>query len=352
MRIRRVTALLCAAALTLAGCGVNAANQSAGSQTNSDVIHFDWGIPTGAYIPLYVAQEQGLFKKHGLDPQFHTFTTGAPLLAGLKSGSLDVVTTGLATVFALGQGIPLTYLTWMGDAAAAEGIVSAPGSGIQTINDLDKGTIAAPTGTCAQISLYYAAKQAGLDYSDLNIKNIAPNLYSNAFKSGAIDAGVAWSPYMISLLEQGKHLVGWDAEWVPHGGACPEMTVARPDVLEQHPQLASRLIAVHAEAVQMVMNNPELGVDALAEELSLSHDVAQRTFERYFQDYPTYEKQLDPTSRYSLVSENGLLAQLEVASTALAKLGVIPEPVPTSTLKKAIDPQYVRAYVKNHQQGD
>ena len=41
----------------------------------------------------------------GLEPNFY-FSRPAPLLAGLKSKSLDVITTGLATVFALGQNVP------------------------------------------------------------------------------------------------------------------------------------------------------------------------------------------------------------------------------------------------------
>jgi len=60
------------------------------------------GGPSAGYYTLYVAQELGLFEKQGLIPKFYWFTSGAPLLAGLKSKSIDVTTTGLSTVFCAG----------------------------------------------------------------------------------------------------------------------------------------------------------------------------------------------------------------------------------------------------------
>jgi ABC-type nitrate/sulfonate/bicarbonate transport system substrate-binding protein len=59
-------------------------------------LKFNYGAPTGDYYVLYTARDAGLFEKNGLEPNFFLFPSGAPLLAGLKSESLDVITTGLA----------------------------------------------------------------------------------------------------------------------------------------------------------------------------------------------------------------------------------------------------------------
>ncbi|MBN9581063.1 MAG: ABC transporter substrate-binding protein [Afipia sp.] len=312
-----------------------------------DVIEFNYGIPTGAYAQLYVAEDQGLFAKHGLKPKFFSFQSGAPLLAGLKSGSLDVITTGLASVFALGQGIPVKYLFYMGDASQAEALIARRDSGIKTVKDLVKAKqVGAAVGTCAQISLYWAAKAAGTDYNSLKTVNIAPPLYRNAFLGGSLDAGVAWGPYSLQLASVGEHLVGYDAEWVPGGGTCPETTLIANAAMKDKPKLAERLVKVQAEALELIAKNPQLAVDALAKRLGIPPDIAKLTFERYFKDAPTMEKHLDPKSRYALVGDGGLFAQLKLASETYVALGVLKEPISDATLRDAIDPQFVKAYLE------
>jgi NitT/TauT family transport system substrate-binding protein len=312
-----------------------------------NVIEFNYGIPTGAYSQLYVAEDHGLFAKYGLKPKFFSFQSGAPLLAGLKSGSLDVVTTGLASVFALGQGIPVKYLFYMGDASQAEALIARRGSDIHTVKDLAKAKeVGAAVGTCAQISLYWAAKAAGTNYRAIKTVNIAPPLYRNAFLGGSLDAGVAWGPYSLQLASEGERLVGFDPDWVPGGGSCPEATLITAGALKNKPQLAERLVKVQAEALDLIAKNPQFAVSALAKRLSISPKIAKLTFDRYFRDPPTMEKHIDPKSRYALVGNGGLFAQLKLASQTFAALGVLKAPIPEATLHDAIDPQYVKTYLE------
>lgn len=317
---------------------------------DNDIIAFNYGMPTGSYIGLYVAEDLGLFEKHGLKPSIYTFQSGAPLLAGLKSGSLDVVTTGLASVFALGQGIPVKFILYMGDAAQSEGLVARKDSGITTVKDLAKAQhVASAVGTCAQISMYWAAKAAGLEYNKLSTVNIAPPLYHNAFLSKSIDAGVAWAPYSIQLATQGQTLVGFDPEWVPGGGTCPETTLASEAALKAKPDLARRLVAVQGEALDAIRKDPGIGAKALARRLSIPEDIAGKVVERHFKDPPELRKSLDPKSRYAFVGDGGLFAQLKLAADTYVSLGVLKEPVPDDKIHAAIDPSYIKAYLDKTQ---
>ena len=185
----------------------------ASAQTADKPIKLRWGAPTADYYALYVAKDLGLFQKQGIEPEFYWFQSGAPLLAGLKSESLDLVTTGLATVFALGQKIPLKLIYWDLDHAAGEGLVVSEHSAVKSYKDIAKAkTIGAPSGTCAQISLALMANKVGVKYSSLNVVNIAPPLYANAMISKSIDAGIAWSPYSAALAAKGNRVVSWDAQ--------------------------------------------------------------------------------------------------------------------------------------------
>ena len=81
MKIKHLFASLLAAAGFAAG---NASAQAAAP------IEVNFGHTTADHVTLYVAQDLGLFEKVGIKPKFFTFASGAPLLAGLKSESLDV----------------------------------------------------------------------------------------------------------------------------------------------------------------------------------------------------------------------------------------------------------------------
>ncbi len=332
---------LAAAACTLA---VGAAL----AQSASAPLKFKWGMPSADWYSVYVAKEQGLFKAAGLDPEFFFFASGAPLLAGLKSQSLDVVTTGLATVFALGQNIPLKMIYWEVDHAAGEALIVDPKAGIHSAEDLVKAkAIGAPSGTCAQVSLVLMARKMGAKVSDLSVVNIAPPLYGNAFASGAIQAGIAWSPFSQSLLQQGYKVASWATEYSPHGGVCPVMTAARPVFLTQNPDVGLRLVQVKAKAMEMIEKNPNLAVDAVVKNLGISREVAKASFERVYRRSPSFEQQIDPKSPFSMTAPGqGLALKLQVASEALAAAGSIPAPLSPKVIADAIDPSHLQRYMK------
>ena len=311
-------------------------------------LEFNYGYTTADHVNLYVAQDLKLFEKAGLKPNFFTFPSGAPLLAALKSESLDVVTAGLGFAFALGQKIPLTMLYWNSNDSTGEGLVVDAKSGIKSFQDIGKATkIGAASGTCAQVALYLMAKKVGVDYSKLNVVNIPAPLLRNSFLSNSIDAGIAWSPYSVMLDAEGYKVVSWDSEYTPPGGLCPRTTAARPAFLKAHPEIGVRLLQVDAMASEAVAKNPQVAYDAVAKRLSLTPAVAKAAVDRLYIQRPTYAQQLDPASPYSLTSKDGGLAGKYLQATqVLFETKSISEPVPMSVIQGAIDPTYLKQFVE------
>lgn len=311
-------------------------------------LEFNYGYPTVDHVNIYVAQDLGLFKKVGLKPHFYTFQSGAPLLAGLKSKSLDVVTAGLGLAFAIGQNIPLTYIFWTSNDAQGEGLVVDPKTGIKSFKDIQKASkIGAASGTCAQVALYLMAKKLGIDYGSLNVVNIPAPLFRNSFLSDSIDAGIAWAPYSFMLEKDNFKVVNWDPDYVPLGGICPRMTAVRPDFLKEHPDLGVKLLKVDAMAAAAVKKNPELAIKAIVKRLGLSPAVVKASLARVYDKRPTYKEQIDPNSPYSMTSKNGGLAgELMLASKVLAATGAIPKALDPDAIRNAIDPSYLQEYLK------
>ncbi|HTS24184.1 MAG TPA: ABC transporter substrate-binding protein [Casimicrobiaceae bacterium] len=336
---RRAAAVACAALL----CG------AASAQPATAPLEFNYGIPTADHVTVFVAQDLNLFEKVGLKPKFFYFQSGAPLLAGLKSESLDVVTAGLALTFAIGQKIPLKFIFWEANNAAGEGLVVDPKSGIKSYKDIAKAkTIGAASGTCAQVSLYLMAKKIGVDYASLNVVNIPAPLFRNSFLSASIDAGVAWPPYSLQLQAEGFPIASFDEEYTPPGGACPGLTAARPAFLKQHPEIGVKLLQVEALAREAIEKNPQVGVDAFVKHLSVTPEVAKATLARECCGrVPSFADQLDPKSPYSMTAkEGGLAGKLQLASDVLYTTKAIPERIPLADIQDAIDPTYLREYMK------
>jgi NitT/TauT family transport system substrate-binding protein len=323
---------------------------SAQTKAADTLLEFNYGIPTADHVTVFVAQDLGLFEKVGLKPKFFYFQSGAPLLAGLKSESLDVVTAGLALTFALGQNIPLKFIFWEANNAAAEGLIVDPKSDVKSYKDIDKAKkIGAASGTCAQVSLYLMAKKIGVDYAKLNVVNIPAPLFRNSFLSNSIDAGVAWPPYSMQLKSEGYPVASFDEEYTPPGGVCPGLTAVRPAFLKQHPEIGLKLVQVEALAREAMAKNPQVGIDAFVKRLQISPEVAKATLERECCGrVPSFEDQVNPSSPYSMTSKDaGLAGKLKLASEVLHATKAIPEPVPFNVIQEAIDPTYIQAYLKS-----
>ena len=319
------------------------------AQGTTAPLEFNYGYTTADHVNLYVAQDLGLFEKAGLKPKFFTFPSGAPLLAALKSESLDVVTAGLGFAFALGQKIPVTMLFWNSNDSTGEGLVVDAKSGIKSFEDIGKAKkIGAASGTCAQVALYLMAKKVNLDYAKLNIVNIPAPLFRNSFLSNSIDAGIAWSPYSVMLDAEGYKVVSWDTDYTPPGGLCPRTTAVRPSFLKTNPEIGVKLLQVDAMASDAVAKNPQLAIDTIVKRMSLSPEVAKAAIERVYMKRPSYAQQLDPASPYSMTSKDGGLAgKYQLATQVLFETKSIPEPVPMSAIQDAIDPTPLKKYMES-----
>ena len=333
------TLLLCAA-LLLGPRPVRAA----------EPLEFNYGIPSADHVTVFVAQDLNLFEKVGLKPKFFYFQSGAPLLAGLKSESLDVVTAGLALTFALGQNIPLKFIFWEANNAAGEGLIVDPKSDVKSYKDIAKAKkIGAASGTCAQVALYLMAQKVGVDYAKLNVVNIPAPLFRNSFLSNSIDAGVAWPPYSLQLKSEGYPVASFDEDYTPPGGACPGLTAVRPAYLQQHPEIGLKLVQVEALAREAMEKNPQVAIDAFSKRLQISPEVAKATIERECCGrVPSFADQVNPNTPYSMTSkEGGLAGKLKLASDVLVATKAIPEPIPLKVIQDAIDPTYLQQYMKS-----
>jgi NitT/TauT family transport system substrate-binding protein len=348
-----VRAVLAAAAasLTIVVCGSSSSPlmaQTTGASTAGGgavkPISFNYGLVTADQYAVYVAQDLGLFEKHGLKPNFTPFQSGALLLAALKSEAIDVASIGMGAVFAIGQNTKLKVIAWDVNSSFAAGFVSKQHD-VKSFRDVAKaGKIGVAIGSCAQVALYYLAQSAGVPYNKLDVANVPPAQARNALHGDAIQSAMIWAPYIFQAVDGGSALVNYTTDWQPAGGFCPSFTAVREEYLTANSEVGKRLIAVQADALKTIEKDPSIAIKALQKRLSISESVAKRMFERVWDNRPTYAQQIDPQSPYSLAGPTGLAAILKRGAEAFSALKVVPKPIDPKLIDAAVDPTYIKMY--------
>lgn len=317
------------------------------AQTEKELIPIRVGLPITNYWPAYMAKELGLFEKAGLKPEFFMFQSGAPLVAGMKSGSLDVAWTGLATLFMLGQRTPLKFILVPIDSSSQMAYVVNPNSGIESYKDIAKSkNIAATTATCSEVSMVMAAKRAGVDLKSLRSSNLAPNLIQTALQEGQVDSAFMWGPWNMQWRDAGYKIVNHDKDFMDDGGVCATTVAVRPEFLEQHPEVGCRLIQAHVMSLEAAKADPAHAIRTMQEAFNISPELARETYETL--GIPSIESQVEAGTPWSLSDKSaGLTEKLYQAGQALRAVRSINVDISRESIEQAVDDKYVREYLAN-----
>jgi len=161
---------------------------------------------SGAFTTLWVAQENGLFKKHGLDAILKLLNSQVAAQA-LMAGEVDVMSTGPDLVNMRLQGAPVRYI----GGTLQRFIFQLWGAkGINSLGDLKGKTVAVTTPkTSTEIATREALKKTGVisdkDVSFLYAQTIPAIL--TAVMSGKTSAGTMSAPNTLKARDSGLNLL-------------------------------------------------------------------------------------------------------------------------------------------------
>lgn len=208
-------------------------------------------------------------------PPFPAF---APAAEAMSAGWVDVTSgSSTAVVAALaGQADPVIFAVEVDDGTT-QGIVAAPGTGIEDVSDLAGQRVAVNAGGTGEYLLRLALEQAGMTIEDVEAVNLAPPDAASAFAGGNIDAWATWDQYLeAAALTNG-------AEVVVHardiGAQNRTVHVVSRELAEQEPDLVAALYEALRQQADAVAQDPGILArayqDAGAEPV-VAEAVAQR----------------------------------------------------------------------------
>lgn len=280
-----LAAVLVLALGLLAGCSKTeegASDQGAGTdesgQVQEEALQVRIGtLPTEDALPFWVAEGEGLFEDAGLDVEITTFDAAAERDAALTAGAIDCMMGDLIAAGLLEKGgFPVSVTTVMLGSTPAEGrfgIVAAPGSDVESLEDLAGVPVGTSTGTIQEYVVDSLFAQAGVAPSDVvkeEVKKVPVRF--ELLMEGQLAAAALPEP-LLSLAEfQGGKIVADDTE----GDNITQTVLIADDewlATEEGAEAMRRLLVVWDEAAKVVNADPDAWRDTLVEKARLPEPI-------------------------------------------------------------------------------
>lgn len=234
---------------------------------------------TGSELPLWVAMDAGIFRKHGINVSA-SLLQESPAVASLLSGEVQIIQGGGAGMLAsAAQGSDLIVLSNVSPYFNFSFVV--PNS-IKTAADLKGKKLGiAPRGGAVWIATRLTLKRLGLD-PDTDVTQVSMGVTSEraaALESGAIDGSILDLIVGQKLVDSGKFHVLYDlaAQKVPY----PSSTVARKSWLAGNHDLTQRYIDALIEGIQRTKQDSAFAIATYKKYSKADDAVAKATYD-YF----------------------------------------------------------------------
>ena len=260
---RRAATLSVVLTATLLATTACSGDDAAGG-SGDDVVEVNFG-----YIPdfngtslLAVAEDQGLWEKHGVEVKATSFTNGPLQIQALGTGDLDFgyIGPGAFWLPASGQ----AKIVAMNTLGQADRVVAQPG--IDSIQDLEGKKVAIPEGTSGDMILTLALQDAGMTKDDVEIVPMEPAAIVAALSSGKVDGAGFWYPALATVKKQVPDLVelakNSDFEDTV---AFPTAFVAGNDVVADDAEKVDRVLAALRDAVAYRADHLDETIELTAE---------------------------------------------------------------------------------------
>jgi NitT/TauT family transport system substrate-binding protein len=159
-------------------------------------------VPSIGMAPLYVARDQGLFEKEGLNVKLVTLSGGGESLTGLLGGDVDFTFANYPMlVRAQQKGQGKVKVKIVADAVAARpdsaAVVVPRDSPLRDPSDLEGKKIAVPaTNSVADLAVMSGMKAARADPSGIKWRSLSYPAMLPKLQGGDIDAAFLEEPYL------------------------------------------------------------------------------------------------------------------------------------------------------------
>ena len=231
---------------------------------------------------VWLAQEQGFFKRAGVDVKVELVSSGVAAGAGVLDGKFDLATMSEYAFAARSFSNP--DLRVVGTVAAISNVrlVGRRSAGITTAKDLSGKTIGLRRGSIAQFFLGRLLDLNGVLADSIQVADAKPPELPELLIQKKADAIVSWEPY----AQQAEDAVGKDAVALTVQGGQPYYFVlaTKKDFVERRAGDMERVIRALVQAADFSGASRESSIRILSKRLGISTATMERLWSDHVMD--------------------------------------------------------------------
>jgi ABC-type nitrate/sulfonate/bicarbonate transport system substrate-binding protein len=221
-------------------------------------------------LPIFVAEQHGLFIKHGIDAEVRRFDTAQPLADELAAGRIDAGGyVAFPILFPQGAAPPRVrvFTAVVEDAAhPLSYLLVKKGSGLRGVAALRGRRIGILPTAAYRRWLEAILRHDGLRLEDVSIVPLAPSLEVDALAGDGVDALFTGDPMATAALARGFAERATDTPDVPRVLGDPFLFgtfAVTEDFARKHPERARALADALDEAIAAISADPAVGTAAM-----------------------------------------------------------------------------------------
>lgn len=257
------------------------------------------------YLPLYVAQDGGFFKKRGLDVTKQTAGAPSTALSAVLSGSADFSLHGPEwTAIAASKGAPVQIIANVVNGAAVW-IVTAPDYKFTSVKDLKGETVVTGMMPTTSTSLFIKLlKENGMEPDSVKMTQVQLGTEIGPLAAGQAKVAVMYEPGVDQAVARGmKVVLGFPKLY---GAYAFSAITAKKDV---DPIAAQRFVSALQDALVYMQANPKATIDIAKKEFpTLDPAVVESATKRMIADavYPKSVEITAPALQVSMATQIAL----------------------------------------------
>lgn len=236
-------------------------------------------LKVASQTPVWIAQQQGIFAKHGIQAELVYFNNGAAAVSGLQAGAADVVLCILGSgLMAVSRGFNIVPV-FQDEISQAQGpdtsgIHVLKSSGIATLKDLE-GKKFAIGGLATQntVAVRAVLKKAGVDVSKVQFTEMPFPTMLAALQNGLVDAVNAVDPFTTQIrTAEGVETLAYN-----YVETAPEQPLgvwfAGTDYLKNNADVVTSFTQALREAIDYMNADPKRARAHVAEFTNIAPEV-------------------------------------------------------------------------------
>lgn len=256
-----------------------------------------YGAISGIYAPVWVAQDEGLFKKHGLEvAELQYIRTSPTLAAALVAGSVDVGGMGVALLDARLAGSDLIFIAGVGGTFVFS-VYGRPE--LNSARDLVGKTVAASKkGSTTDLAVRIWLESNGLvPDKDVHIVFVGgvPEIMAAVEKNLAA-AGVVSPPTTLRAKKAGlKEIANLSEQNIPFIQSAWATTET---LIKRNPEGLRRFVYAFTEGIAVVKQKPDIAMRAIAKYTKeQDQEIVREAYDAFVNTFPRIPKMTEAELR-------------------------------------------------------